>query len=62
MNLEDSNEEQDLQGLNTSIFNKFHSLFPQTTAIPTPSEQPELRLEQPELESRLEQLERPIVE
>ena len=40
MNLKDFDEEQDLQGLRISIFNKFPSLFPQTTAIPTPSEQP----------------------
>ena len=39
MNLDDSDEEQDLQGLRTSIFNKFPSLLPQTITIPTLSEQ-----------------------
>ena len=62
MNLEDSDEEQDLQGLKTSIFNKFPSLFPQTTTIPTPSEQPELILKQLEQEPRLQQLKQPSAE
>ena len=62
MNLDDSDEEQDLQGLRTSIFNKFPSLLPQTTTTPTLSEQPELGQKQSESESRIEQSKQSIVE
>ena len=34
MNIENSDEEQDLQGLKTNIFNKFSSSSAQITAIP----------------------------
>ena len=48
MDIEDSDEEQGLQGLQTNIFNKISSSSIQTTVIPTPP--------------RLEQLEQPIAE
>ena len=54
MNLDDSDEEQDLQGLKTSIFNKFPSLLPQTTTTSTALEQPELGQKQSESKSRVE--------
>ena len=55
MNLDNSNEEQDLHGLRTSIFNKFPSLLPQTITI-LPS------LVQPESESKIKQPEQPMAE
>ena len=63
MNLDDSDEEQDLHGLRTSIFNKFPSLLPQTiTATPPLSTQPNLGLKHSKSESRAEQLEHSIAE
>ena len=61
MNLDDFDKVHDLQGLRTSIFNKFPSLFPQTTATSTPSEQLKLGLKRPEHEPRVEQPEQSIV-
>ena len=56
MNLDDSDEEQDLHGLRTSIFNKFPSLLPQNNVdIPLPPSQSELISKQLESESRAEQ-------
>ena len=55
MNLDNSNEEQDLHGLRTSIFNKFPSLLPQTITI-LPS------LVQPESESKIKQPEQSMAE
>ena len=62
MNVEDFDEEQDLQGLKTNIFNKLSSSSAQTIAIPTQPEQSEPRLEQPEqsiVEQTTEQTARP---
>ena len=63
MNLDDSDEEQDLHGLRTSIFNKFPSLLPQNIAATPPSSaQSELGLKHLESKSRAKQPEQSIGE
>ena len=54
MDIEDADEEQDLRGLKTNIFNKLSSSLAQTTTIPT-SPRP-VQPEQPIIEQTTEQL------